>query len=316
MGLNRSDTGHLPVMAGEVVRLLVTDSNGAYLDLTAGLGGHLRALATELGAAARLYGIDKDGQAVGQARKNLEATGQLKGLREASYADVDVEVEKFEDRQFDGLLLDLGLSSDQLDDPERGFSFRHDGPLDMRFDAKAAGKTAADLVNALDEKHIARILRLFGEERGAARLARAIVRERQKEMILTTAQLARIVTDIVPPPHQTKSLARVFQAFRIAVNRELDELQAVLPKAVALLKVGGRLVVITYHSLEDRLVKRFLQEEARGCICPPGLPRCVCGHKPRLKILTRRVLRPTPEELNSNPRARSAKLRAAERLPL
>lgn len=304
------------MMAGEVVKLLLTDSNGAYLDLTAGLGGHLRALAADLGLSARLYGIDKDGQAVGRARKNLEAIGQLKGLRKASYADVDVVVEQFEDRQFDGLLLDLGLSSDQLDDPARGFSFRRDGPLDMRFDTDTVGRTAADLINALDEKDIAEILRLFGEERGAARLARAIVRERQKEMILTTAQLARIVTGIVPPPHQTKSLARVFQAFRIAVNRELDELQAVLPRAVALLKAGGRLVVITYHSLEDRLVKRFFQEEARGCICPPGFPQCVCHRRPRLKIITRRILRPTPEEIKSNPRARSAKLRAVERLPL
>jgi 16S rRNA (cytosine1402-N4)-methyltransferase len=315
MGQKWSEPGHKPVMAAQVVAFLATVADGAYLDLTVGLGGHLKALSEALGDRARLYGVDKDAGAIERAEKNLAQIRQACSLEKTSYADVEDVVRRLEDRLFDGVLLDLGLSSYQLDDPGRGFSYRFDSPLDMRFDECAGGKTAADLVNDLSEREIARIFRTFGEERNAARLAKAIVRERQKEMIRTTAQLADLVSEVTPPPHRVKSQARVFQALRIAVNDELGQLEAVLPKLPALLKPHGRLAVIAYHSLEDRQVKRFFQREAKGCICPPQFPTCVCGRKPRLKIVTRKVVVPSPDEINANPRARSARLRVAEKLP-
>lgn len=304
----------MPVMAGEVVKLLITDPEGAYLDLTVGLGGHLKALAEALGPKARLYGLDKDPAAVEQATRNLAGCRQVKKVVRACYGDIDTVVDRIEDKTFDGILLDLGLSSPQLDDAQRGFSFRLNGPLDMRFDPQSQERTAADLINSLSEQKLAETIRFFGEERFAPQLAKAIVRERQKTVIQKTGQLARIVTETVRPPYQTKSLARVFQAFRIAVNRELDELQAVLPKAFALLKVGGRLAVISYHSLEDRIVKRFFQKEAKGCICPPELPECICNRSPRARIITKKALTPQKREKEQNPRSRSAKLRVAEKI--
>jgi 16S rRNA (cytosine1402-N4)-methyltransferase len=235
-------------------------------------------------------------------------------LIEASYTDLDKRAQSLEDRKFDGVLLDLGLSSLQLDDPKRGFSFRHDGPLDMRFDPEHTAETAADLINRCDERKLIEIMAAYGEERSAPKLARAIVRERQKKMIQTTADLAAIVTEHIKGRHQVKSLARVFQAFRIAVNGELDGLKNVLPQIINRLKTGGRLVVISYHSLEDRIIKWFFQAESKGCFCPPRLPVCICGRTPTVKLLTRRVLMPAEEEQRSNTRARSARFRAVERL--
>ena len=301
-------------MAVKVVELLVTAADGAYIDLTAGSGGHLRVTAETLEPSARLYGIDKDPQAVARIRTNLSDCPQLKEIVQASYSDLIAVAGRLEDKAFDGILLDLGLSSVQLDDAGRGFSFRYDGPLDMRYDPQSGARSAADLVNTLDVGELAETIREFGEEKLAKRLARAIVRERQEKMIRTTFDLASIVTATIPPPHQTKSLARVFQAFRIAVNRELDALTGVLPEALSLLKVGGRLVVISYHSLEDRIVKRFFQREAKGCICPPRYPVCICGRVPQMKILTRRVVVADAAERESNPRSRSARLRVAEKI--
>jgi len=314
MAVRENDPQHLPVMAGEVVNLLITNKEGAYVELTSGLGGHLKALAKELDPKARLYGLDKDPAAVELAKKNLASCKQVRKIIRAPYSEIDTVVGQMEDKVFDGILLDLGLSSAQLDDVKRGFSFRLDGPLDMRFDTQSGEKTAADLINSLSEHKLAEIIRSFGEERLARRLARAIVRERQKTLIRTTRQLARIVTETVTPPYQRKSLARVFQAFRIAVNSELEELQDVLPKAFVLLKAGGRLAVISYHSLEDRIVKRFFQKEAKGCICPPELQECVCKPTPRAKIITRKVLTPKEREKEQNPRSRAAKLRVAEKI--
>lgn len=312
---SRNDTGHLPVMPEQVVELLITHSDGAYLDLTAGLGGHLRALAESLGDAARLYGIDIDRQAVKKARENLRGLKQQNELAAASYTDLEEVVSRFNDKKFDGILLDLGLSSYQLDNPERGFSFRFDSPLDMRFEPQLKEKTAADIVNTYSERELTGIIRLFGEEKNAARLAKTIVTERQKQMILTTAQLANVIKKNIRPQLQVKTLARVFQALRIAANNELDALTAVLPESVKYLKDGGRLAVISYHSLEDRIVKRYFQKEAKGCICPPKLPVCVCGREPALKLITSRVVKPSSAEIEKNPRSRSAKLRVAEKLP-
>jgi 16S rRNA (cytosine1402-N4)-methyltransferase len=314
---DRTNSGscHQPVLVGRVVELLVTDPLGAYLDLTAGGGGHLKALAGRLGSTARLYGTDADPAAIERTTKVLEGVSQFRKLIRTRFGDIADAAKSFDDREFDGILLDLGISSDQLDDPDRGISFRLDGPLDMRLDP-TRGVPASHLISTLSEQELKGIIGQFGEERKAGQIARAIVRERQRSMILTTAQLKDVVVAVVAEPHRTKSLARVFQAFRIAVNRELDELAAVLPQASDLLKPGGRLAVISYHSLEDRLVKRFMQTQAKGdCHCPRELPMCVCGAKPTLTIVTRHAVVPDDAEVSGNPRARSARLRVAERLP-
>ena len=308
-----SEVYHLPVMAAEVVGRLVTDPEGAYLDLTAGGGGHLKALAEVLSVRARLYGVDKDPAAVTWVAKALAGFPQFKKIIKSSFGDIASTVREFDDERFAGILLDLGLSSRQIDDRSRGFSFQGDGPLDMRFDP-SVGQSAADLVNALDGDALAEIFKNYGEEKLAKRIAGKIVRERQKEMIRTTGQLSDIVSGVVKPPHQTKSLARVFQALRIAVNGELEQLQRVLPAAVELLTPGGRLAVIAYHSLEDRTVKRFFREGEKGCTCPPRLPQCVCGKTPTLRLVTRKPVVPTKNEIERNSRARSARLRVAEKV--
>ncbi|MEA3297260.1 MAG: 16S rRNA (cytosine(1402)-N(4))-methyltransferase RsmH [candidate division Zixibacteria bacterium] len=314
MTTSGTDRGHQPVMAREVVRLMATNHDGAFIDLTVGSGGHLKAIAAVLGPAARLYGLDKDPLAVSRAGQNLRDYPQFKRVVQASYADLASVADLLEDNEFDGILMDLGISSDQLDDAGRGFSFRYEGLLDMRYNSQSGVRNAADLVNTLEEKELAEIIGGFGEERLARRLAAAIVRERRSKMIRTTFDLARIVTNTVPPPHRTKSLARVFQAFRIAVNSELEELTGMLPVALSLLKEGGRLGAIAYHSLEDRIVKRFFQREEKGCICPPNLPVCVCGRLPGLKIITRKAVKPDESEKSTNPRSRSARFRVAEKI--
>jgi 16S rRNA (cytosine1402-N4)-methyltransferase len=308
-----NDYFHEPVLAAEIIELLVTNPDGAYLDLTAGGGGHLAALAGMLGRRARLYGVDKDPEAVVQGTKRLSEFTQFRRISRASFGDILSTVREFEDKTFDGILLDLGISSRQIDDPSRGFSFQQDGPLDMRFDP-AAGSTAADLVNTLDEKELADLVREYGEERHANRIARAIVAERQKELITTTQQLAAIVRRTVKPPHQTKSLARVFQSLRIAVNREFDELTEVLPAAVSILRKGGRFAVISYHSLEDRAVKRFFRAQSHPDEGPlagtPQAPHII----PILEVITRKPVTPQPGEIQRNSRARSAKLRVAQKV--
>ncbi len=311
---SRHDSVHLPVMAGEVVRLLVTDPEGAYLDLTAGAGGHLKALSTNLKSSARLYGFDRDPVAVERTTRELQSFEQTLQLVASSYVDVLDEMVSFEDQLFDGILLDLGLSSIQLDDPERGFAFRLDGPLDMRFDRSSDNMTAADLVNNSTLEELTYYFRTYGEERQAPRMARLIVTERQKKMIRTTSDLVDIISAHVPPPYRTKTLVRLFQSLRIAVNHELEMLENVLPKLISILKGGGRIAVLTYHSLEDRIVKQFFVRESQNCICSSELPACVCNHLASLARITKRPLVPTSEEIASNPRARSAKLRVAERV--
>lgn len=300
-------------MPERVAELLVTRRDGAYVDLTVGSAGHLSRLAEALDRNARLFGVDRDPEAVARARRVLEGRAQRAEVAHGSYAELDRFATAWRIRAFDGILLDLGLSSEQLDNAKRGFAFRFDGPLDMRFDAESGGVTAAELIGRIEEKKLAEIFREFGQERQARKLAAAIVRERQKQVIASTAGLKAIVERIVGPRHVVKSLARVFQALRIAVNRELDQLQVVLPVAVDHLRPGGRLAVITYHSLEDRIVKWFFREQSRECICPPRTPVCVCDHEATLELVTRRPVVPSDEEARDNPRARSAKLRVAQR---
>lgn len=314
MGTKGSNSGHEPVLVEQVVRYLATILDGAYLDLTVGPGGHLKALSKALERDARLYGLDRDAAAVKLARKNLQGFPQFRAIICATYSRVDSVVREFDDTTFDGILLDLGISSLQLDDPQRGFSFRFDGPLDMRFDTGSGEPTAADLLNTLGEKELADIIRNYGEQRNAGRLARAIVRERQNKMFTTTAELREVILSTVRTRQEHKTLARIFQAFRIAVNRELGHLEDVLPKATGLLKKGGRLAVISYHSLEDRMIKHFFQKQAKGCVCPDSFDICVCGGQPSLKIVTRKAVAASPQEQESNPRSRSAKLRVAEKI--
>ncbi|HQL24457.1 MAG TPA: 16S rRNA (cytosine(1402)-N(4))-methyltransferase RsmH, partial [candidate division Zixibacteria bacterium] len=294
---------HVPVLRDAAVRLWAARRDGAYLDLTVGAGGHLKALSDYLDGTARLYGIDRDPAAAAAAAAQLAGAPQTVTIARGAYGEFETVTAAFGDRTYDGMLMDLGLSSLQLDDPRRGFTFRHDGPLDMRFDPESGGPTAADLVNSLGEKELVDLLHGYGEERRAKRVAQAIVRERRMRMVQTTSQLAGLVERIAPARDLHKTLARVFQAFRIAVNGELEQLAATMPRLLPRLRAGGRLVVISYHSLEDRLVKRFFQAEAKGCVCPPEAPLCACGRAPRLRILTRRAVVPDETEAAANPRA-------------
>ncbi len=272
------------------------------------------ALADRLDDDARLYGTDVDLEAVERTRRVLDGIRQKSAVLRTAFADIGEAIGDLPEQSFDGVLLDLGISSSQLDSSERGISFRLDGPLDMRLN-RDSGSTAAELLNSCEEQRLREILVEFGEERQAPRIAGAIVRERQRGMILTTAQLRDIVLSVTRPPHQNKILARVFQALRIAVNREMDQLSRVLPVALSIIKKGGRLAVIAYHSLEDRQVKRFFQQQAAGiCTCPPRLPTCVCGATPSLALVTRKPAIPSDDEIARNPRSRSARLRVAEKV--
>ncbi len=305
---------HIPVMADEVVSYLATELSGAYLDLTSGLGGHLLALSKRLKPEARLYGVDRDLEAITEAKRRLAKVEQFETIYHSSYTEIGSIVDEFKDKKFNGILLDLGFSTFQLEDESRGFSFQQDGPLDMRFDKAGGGLTARDIINGWEEEQLGNIFFKYGEERQAKKIASAIVRERQKQMIERTSQLKEIVKSSVYNKFLNKSLARIFQALRIAVNSELEKLESVLPLLPDYLLSGGRLAVISFHSLEDRIVKNFLKEEEKSCICPPRLPQCVCNKIPRFKILTRKALVPGATELEINRRAKSAKLRVAERI--
>ncbi len=281
-----------------------------YIDATVGSGGHAQGLLEASSPDGRLLGFDIDPVAVELARRRLAPFGERVLLVQGNYARLAQIAMRYAFRPVDGILFDLGLSSHQLADAERGFSFQLDGPLDMRFDLSQR-ETAAHLVNRLSEQELADILWRYGEEPAAKRIARAIVAARP---VHTTAQLAAIISKAVPGRRRRHKATRTFQALRIAVNRELDRLEAALPQAVDLLAQGGRIAVITFHSLEDRIVKEFFRRESRDCICPPQIPECVCRHKATLKLVTGKPIRPTETEIQQNPRIRSARLRIAERI--
>jgi 16S rRNA (cytosine1402-N4)-methyltransferase len=309
-------TQHVPVLPDAVLAALAVRSGGRYIDGTLGGAGHT-ALILERGApGARVLGIDVDPAALARAEDRLSKAvqeGRLL-LRQANFAELGRLASEAGWLPVDGVLLDLGLSSDQLADPARGFAFASDGPLDMRFDP-ARGRSAADLVNELGEEELADLLWRYGEERRARAIARRIVAARRRGRIARPLELARLVAEAVPGrPGGIHPATRTFQALRIAVNEELASLEAALPQAVEALAPGGRLAVISFHSLEDRIVKTFVRAEARGCVCPPDLPSCVCGRTPRLRDLTRHPITAEPEEVARNPRARSARFRAAERI--
>jgi 16S rRNA (cytosine1402-N4)-methyltransferase len=309
--------GHLPVLVEEVMSTLAPVPGSLQIDATVGGGGHTERILEATDPDGRLLGLDADGAAIARVGRRLSRFGDRLVLRQANFRELGEVAPNAGFGAVDGLLFDLGLSSFQLADTARGFGFRAGGPLDMRFDS-TRGVPASELIGTLDAGELTALFRRYGEEPFAPRIARAIVEARKTTAIDTAAELAAVVERAaprnVPGRRRVHPATRVFQALRIAVNEELDALQAGLASAVSLLRPGGRLVVLSYHSLEDRIVKRFFQAERRGCICPPELPVCVCGRNPRLRLVTRRPLRPTPQETATNPRARSARLRAAERL--
>ncbi len=312
-----TEEGHLPVMVDEVLESLAPVPGSFQIDATVGGGGHSRRILEANSPDGRLLGLDADQAAIARTRERLAEYGKRVTLRQSNFEDLADVAAADGFRPADGILFDLGLSSNQLADEQRSFSFRADGPLDMRFDT-TRGDPASKLVNELDERLLGDLFRRFGEEPNARRIARAIVRERAEKPIETGAQLAEIVTRAAPVPprgrRRVHPATRVFQALRIAVNRELETLPVALAGAVETLRPDGRLAVISYHSLEDRIVKRFMAAERRGCICPPESPVCVCGRSPRLAAVGPQPRRPSPAEVERNPRSRSALLRTCRRL--
>jgi 16S rRNA (cytosine1402-N4)-methyltransferase len=305
-------TDHFPVLAVEVRELLAVRPGETVVDATFGAGGHAEHLAEDLHRRGRFIAIDVDPSVRSYFERFRRRSGVQARLLRGNFATVLRQLAD-NDVRADAILLDLGVSSMQIDRPERGFSYASDAPLDMRMDP-SADVSARELVNEADERELAEIFRRYGEERYASQIARAIGRRRRERPIARTGELVDVIKTAIPTParfgdgHPAK---RVFQALRIAVNDELGALESVLPDAVTMLRPGGRLAVISFHSLEDRIVKRFLQAQARGCVCPPEFPICNCGREPVLRLLTRRPIRPGARELAANPRASSARLRGA-----
>jgi len=300
---------HSPVMIREAIQYLNIKSQALIVDATLGGGGHAKAI-LEAANKVELIGIDRDADAIGAAKENLKEFGDRVTFVRDNFTNIGSIASG---RKINGMLFDLGVSSYQINTSARGFSFQEDAPLDMRMD-KTSKTSAKDLVNSMDKEELERVIHDFGEDRYFKRIASAIIRNRP---VYSTLELADIIKRSIPrtsPVNTTKSIARVFQAFRIAVNSELESLKAALEDSIGLLAPKGRIVVISYHSLEDRIVKDIFKRESIDCICPPKLPACVCDHRKKLNIITKKPATPSEAELKENPRARSAKLRAAERI--
>jgi 16S rRNA (cytosine1402-N4)-methyltransferase len=302
---------HLSVLYNEIIHAMQPQRGGLYVDGTVGAGGHAWGILQASSPDGQLLGLDLDPHAIELAGKKLAEFSGRWHLIQASYITLLKQLDGLGWSTVDGILLDLGLSSMELDTAGRGFSFQTEAPLDMRFDPNGP-TTAADLVNHLDEVELANILYRYGEERRSRQVARAIINARP---ITTTIQLANVVAKVTTGGKSgIHPATRTFQALRIAVNNELEALEAVLPQTVEALKPGGCLAVIAFHSLEDRIVKQFMRTESRDCICPPRQPTCTCGHKATLREITHKPLRPQEDEIRDNPRSRSARLRVAERI--
>ncbi len=316
MTKTKAENLHKPVLLPETLQLLKPRDGETFVDATLGLGGHAEAILSAAGKMT-VFGIDQDTEAIEFARERLEKFGERIKIFHANFSEIrqvlsDAKVEKV-----DGVLADLGVSSLQFDSATRGFSFRFDAPLDMRMDANSDSETAAELLERLSEFEIARIIYEYGEERFSRRIARRIVERRtQGEAVKTTKQLVELVERSVKRSKKDKihPATRTFQALRIAVNGELEILEQFVRDAVEVLKTGGRFAVITFHSLEDRIVKQTLQKLAGKCFCPPRLPKCACGACKQVEIMTKKPIVPSEAELEENPRARSAKLRACLKL--
>jgi 16S rRNA (cytosine1402-N4)-methyltransferase len=303
-------TPHLPVLYKEIIHALQPKAGGRYIDGTLGAGGHSAGLLAESAPTGQLLGLDLDPQAIAIASQQLAPFGERAHIVQASYLEMKTEAEHLGWSAVDGVLLDLGVSSMQLDTAGRGFSFLQDGPLDMRFGPQAA-YTAADILNTWDEEELADILFRYGEERLSRKISRAILANRP---FSTTRQLADLILKTIGKKERIHPATRTFQALRIAVNSELKTVEQALPIACGLLKPGGRFAVISFHSLEDRIVKEYFRRESTDCLCPPRQPVCTCGHKASLKLLNRKPLEASETETDANSRARSAKLRIVEKL--
>ena len=308
--------GHVPVLYREVLEGLDIKSSGVYIDGTLGGAGHASGICERLGSEGWLIGIDRDSDAIEAAGKRLEGFGCRKTLVQSNYSEVKLVKDELGVSRVDGALLDLGVSSFQLDNPQRGFSYMHDAPLDMRMDVRDA-LTAEDIINGYSREDLAKIISEYGEERWAARIARFIEKERAKKRITSTFELVDIIKAAIPAqarregPHPAK---RTFQAIRIEVNGELERLETAVSDFIDILSPGGRLAVISFHSLEDRIVKNVIAKRLDPCTCPPEFPVCVCGKKPDIKKITKKPVTAGGKELSENPRARSAKLRIVEKL--
>lgn len=312
--MEEKDYGHKPVLLEECLEALAIRPEGTYLDGTLGRAGHSLEILRRL-KGGRLIGIDRDMTAIEAARERLAEYKDHVTLVHGNFCDLGEILSSLHVDKVDGMLFDLGVSSPQLDEAQRGFSYMHDAPLDMRMDTSAA-LDARQVVNTWSGEELRRILYEYGEERYAPQIARAIVRRREERPLETTGELVEVIRSAMPAQalrEKQHPAKRSFQAIRIAVNGELDALAPMLRSAAEGLKPGGRLAVITFHSLEDRIVKQTMRELATGCICPPEFPVCVCGRKPKLKLVTRKPIVSGAAELEENPRARSAKLRIAER---
>jgi 16S rRNA (cytosine1402-N4)-methyltransferase len=302
---------HVPVLLEEVVAGLQPRLGGYFIDCTIGLGGHAVAILERISPSGKLLGIDADPEAIRMSQDKLSNYGEAAILVNDNFVNLEAISTRYHFHPVDGILFDLGVSSLQLDTAERGFSFQLDAPLNMRFDA-AHDSTAADIINTVSEQELAKLILGYGEEHHSRRIARQIVQNRP---IATTVELARLIEQVSGGRRaKIHPATRTFMALRIAVNSELQNLELALKQTLNLLRPGGRLTVISYHSLEDRIVKQFMREAASSCVCPPGTVVCRCGHVPTLKLISRKVIKPTSLETESNPRSRSAKLRIAERL--
>ena len=302
---------HVPVLLDEVIAGLQARRGGYFVDCTVGLGGHAAAILEIISPSGKLLGIDADPEAIKISQDKLSDYGEAVTLVNDNFVNLEAIYRRHHFHPVDGVLFDLGVSSLQLDTAERGFSFHLDAPLNMRFDSEP-GLTASDIVNSFSEQELAKLIEKYGEERHSRRIARHIVQNRP---IATTVELAHLVEQALGGKRaKIHPATRTFMALRIAVNNELQNLELALKQTIDLLRPGGRLTVISYHSLEDRIVKQFMRDAASSCLCPPGTVICHCGHTPTLKLISRKVIKPTSLEIESNPRSRSSKLRIAERL--
>jgi len=303
---------HVPVMLDEVLDFLIVNSEGNYFDGTLGFGGHSSKILQKLDSNAKLIATDKDEDAFKYCKEKFSSDNRVT-IYNTSFTKIRTIYLLENIEGFDGIFADLGVSSYQFDNKESGFTYREETVLDLRMD-KTVGKPAYEFLNTAKQEEIANVLFQFGEEKKSRRIARKIAQERDTASIKTTTQLKELVEAVIPRQHLNKTLSRIFQALRIYVNNELDELKEFLSQSVELLNSGGRIAILSYHSLEDRIVKEFFKYEALTCICPPEIPVCVCDKESRLKILTKKPLLPSEEEIKINPRARSAKLRVAEKI--
>lgn len=304
---------HIPVLGPDVSNNLITDPNGIYVDATLGGGGHAENILSALTEKGQLIGIDRDPEAIAKASNRLATFGNRFSSHQAPFWELPHILSHLGIPKIAGVLFDLGISSHQIDSAERGFSFQQNGPLDMRMGPDAT-QSASHIINAYSQQELTRIFRAYGEERASPAIARAICLAREEEPIATTRQLADLIDRTVRGPHIQKTLARIFQAIRIEVNQELIHLEQIFQETINLLQPGGRIAVLSYHSLEHRVVKQVFQRASTDCINPLKLPICPCNRQPMLRVLTRKGIRPTEKDIAQNPRARSATLRVGEKL--